>query len=238
MEQRNNRSIRVSGTTAENLENLGTMGDTYDSIISKLIRYGSKFVQDFIPMVEDNRDITEIFELMRLYSFNGDPENSFLLHLIPMDLPYQSFEVINSFRTVLYGCFDLPRSKDNKLPHATVLELVVPEGKTKSHGYIITPLNHEGWWSTSGVALHSYVFLNSFTSGYSGTGPQIQRIVQEELDKNKSSIKHVVKTVHSMRSLNGLFYEMGPILDINFPNFEMHIRGFEFDTRFTKEVEE
>lgn len=228
------RSVRLSDRTVNLIEALGKLGDTFDSVIYRLASSTNRDAD----YVRSNEDVREVFEAMRINSFHEDPEASFLLHLHAMDVPYQSYELVNTFTTILRGCVGMSPDKHESKLRASVLELIVDEGDVKVHGYAINPIHYHGWFSNMGVGEQSYLFLNSFTSGYGGTGPDMQRLVQMEIDKHKDSIRHTRKMVNSLKSMSGLFYERGPVVSVHFPNFEIPLHGFDYDTRFVRREED
>lgn len=233
------RNIRVSNDTISMLERIGTLGDTYDSVIRRLAEHAIWAKENRIPSVVDNRDVTEVLELIRTEAFIHGPESEFLLHLVPVCLPSShSFEAVNCFRTILSGCINLDSTEPPTGPRVTVLELMTDQGTFISHDYLVTPVNFQGLFSSVTRALYSYAFIGCATSGYSGTGPAIQEQIQNELLKNKSVLRHVTRKVRSMESFTGLFYERGPIVDIFYPNFEISLGGFTWDRRFTRKEDD
>lgn len=222
--------MRLSDETADLIEELGTLGDTYDTVINRLASSANRDADN----VKSDKDVKEVLETMRVNSFYEDHEASFQLHLYAMDLPYQSYEIVNCFTTILRGCVNMDPDKSQNKKRASVLELMVDEGDVKLHGYIINPINYHGIFSNMSAGEQAYLFLNSFSSGYGGVGPDIQRLVQIEIKKHEDSIKHTREWVNSLKSMSGLFYERGPVVNIHFPNFEIPLRGFEYDTRFVR----
>ncbi len=232
------RNIRISDATIRMLEKLGTLGDTYDSLIRRLAEQAIWAEENRIPSVVDNADVTEVLELIRTQSFIQDTEREFLLHLVPMCLPSHSFEAVNCFKTILRGCMNLDSTDPASGPRLTVLELMADQGTFISHDYLVTPLNFQGSFSSMAIGLYSYVFIGCASSGYAGTGPKIQEQIQNELSKNKSVLRHVTHKVRSMESFTGLFYERGPVVDIYYPNFEISRGGFSWDRRFARKEDD
>lgn len=191
--------------------------------------------------VREPEDVTEILRLLReeIYEVWGvKPEDrgnaSFEVHFIPCDLPGSnaSFEVINNFGTILKGCISMPRPKTSKWLVVSVLELIIPSSGMNSHSYLVTPIDFSGTFSNFGMGFYSYVFLGSATSGYVGTGPEIQRSIQELIDQGIPTVKQKQVRIRAIDSFQGLFNERGPIVSVWFPDFKIGLKGFDYDDRF------
>lgn len=198
---------------------------------------------DEIPEVDDPEDVVEILNILKEELFDimeldiqSENDYSFLVHFVPAFLPGSgSYEVINNFKLIYEGACLQSKSVKNAKSTVSLIELVVDEGSIKGHSYLITPGVFKGTFSNMGPGYYSYAFIRPATSGYSGTGPDIQRSIQEIIDDNIPLVKQRVASVNSVESLEGLFYERGPIVDMFFPNFEIPLGGFDYDKRFMEE---
>ena len=83
-----------------------------------------------------------------------------------------------------------------------------------------------------GIGYYAYVFIEESTSGYSGTGPVIQRAIQNSIYEHTSKVSQKVINVRSVKSFEVLFYERGPIVNVFFPGFEIPIGDRQNDERF------
>ena len=190
----------------------------------------------YVKRPEDVKEVLhvmkeEFFELMGLDT--EDEDVSFRIHMIPAFLYGSgSFEVINGFNLILEGACALPAFEGRNTKRVSVIELVADEGNVKGHSYIVTPLNFVGTYSNVGKGYYSYFFVRPATSGYSGTGPEIQRLIQSSIDSKIPIVRQRVANIKSSKSLNGLFYERGPIVNISFPDFLIGLGPFEYDDRF------
>ena len=193
-----------------------------------------------IPEVNDTAEVIEILSAMREQYFsimeldkNREKDYSFKVHLIPDFLPSTgSYEVINDFNLILEGACALIGKDSNKKAVVSIIELVVQDGNIKRHSYIITPLNFEGTASDTGIGYYAYVFIEPATSGYSGTGPAIQRAIQKSIDEHISKVNQKVINIRSVKSFKGLFHERGPIVNVLFPGFEIPLDASQYDERF------
>jgi len=162
-----------------------------------------------------------------------EKDYSFKVHLIPAFLPSTgSYDVINNFNLILEGACALQDEDSNNKAVVSIIELVVQEGDIKTHSYIIAPLNFEGTFSNMGIGYYAYVFIEPSASGYSGTGPDIQRAMQKSINEHTSKVNHKVINVKSISSFEGLFYERGPIVNVFFPGFEIPLDDRQYDERF------
>ncbi|QRF76128.1 hypothetical protein Thermo_01645 [Thermoplasmatales archaeon] len=195
---------------------------------------------DEVPEVDDPAEVTEILRAMKEQYFsimeldkNRERDYSFEVHLVPAFFPSSgSFEVINNFNLILEGACALRDQGSNKNVVVSIIELVVDKGNGKSHSYIITPLNFKGTSSSSGPGYYAYAFIEPAASGYAGTGPSIQRSIQNCIDDHIPKVRQKVINVSSISSFEGLFYERGPVVNVFFPRFEIHIGLGEYDERF------
>ena len=191
-------------------------------------------------LVKNPEHVTEILQAMReeFFSLMGldkatENDYSFAVHMLPAHLPGSgSYEVINNFKLILDGACAQPSLGKDTDTRVSVKELVVDGGSIKGHSYIITPLKFKGIMSSMGDWYYSYVFFRPATSGYDGTGPDIQRSIQAFIDGKIPIVKQKVVKVKSSDSLEGLFYERGPIVDIFSPRFEVAIGYQGYDKRF------
>ncbi len=192
-----------------------------------------------IPKVTNPAEVIEILRTMKEQYFsimeldNNIEENySFKVHLIPAFLPSSgSYEVINDFNLILKGAYTLQDEDSNMKEVVSVIELVVQQGDIKGHSYIITPLNFARTFNNMGIGYYAYVFIETATSGYSGTGPYIQRSIQNCIDNHIPKACQKIINVRSVSSFEGLFYERGPLVNVFFPGFEIPISGRQYDKR-------
>lgn len=102
--------------------------------------------------VTDPTEVKEIFMAMKEEYFSimgvdksNEKDHPFKVHLIPAYLPLHGpYEVINNFNLILEGAYALRNQDSNTKLIVSIIELVVQESSTKSHSYIITPLNFDG----------------------------------------------------------------------------------------------
>lgn len=189
-----------------------------------------------IPEVNDTAEVIEILSAMREQYFSimeldkkKWDDYPFKVHLIPAFFPSTgSYEVINNFNPILEGACALRDEDLNKKVVVSIIELVVQQGDIKSHSYIITPLNVKGM----GIRYYAYVFIEPATSGYSGTGPDIQRSIQNSIDEHIPKVRQKVINIRSVSSFEGLFYERRPVVDVWFPCFKIPIGHRQYDERF------
>ena len=190
--------------------------------------------------VTDPAEVNEIFRAMKEEYFsimeldkNIENDYSFKVHLIPDFLPSSgSYEAINDFNLILEGACALLDEDSNKKAIVSIIELVVKDGNIKKHSYIITPLNFKGIVSNMGSGYYAYVFIEPATSGYSGTGPAIQRAIQNSINEHISKVNQKVINVRSVSSFGGLFYERGPVVNVWFPGFKIPTSDSQYDERF------
>ncbi len=189
------------------------------------------------------KDVVQIFRILReeifkIWEVKPDQANlhSFPLSIIPCSLSDSSgYAAVNNFKTILNGATSPERNLDDNDAVCSIIELVSVEGSIKTHSYIVTPLKFKGIFSNLGNDYWSYCFLRVATSGYSGTGPDIQEKIQEAIDQRIPVVRQREDKVRSIASLEAPFYERGPILKVFFPHFEIPIGNFEDDNRFVSE---
>ena len=180
----------------------------------------------FMAMKEDYFSIMELDK-------NSEKGYSFNVHVVPAFLPSSgSYEVVNDFDLILEGACALQDEDSDNKAVVSIIELAVQERKIKTYSYIITPLNFKGTYSNMGIGYYAYVFIEPAASGYSGTGPDIQRSIQNSIDDHIPKVRQKVINVRSVSSFEGLFYERGPIVNVVFPGFEIPLDGSQYDERF------
>ena len=195
-----------------------------------------------IPRVTNPNDVLEILDIMKneYFSLLGiderkESEHFLRFYFVPAYISGSgSYGVINNFKLILDGASALCKSGNDKVSTVSVLELVVNEGNMDRHSYIVTPIDFRGIFSNMGKELYSYFFLEPATSGYSGTGPDIQRAIQEMIDNSIPKTRQKESKVNSVESLIGLFYEDGPIVNIFFPTYEIPKSRRDYDERFMR----
>lgn len=178
----------------------------------------------------------EFFKLLEI-SESDQNKHSFYVEFIPISLPHTTkLETINAFKMILEGACLLTKGSKTEKPKVSVLELVVKEGKINSYSYIVTPLGFEGNFSGSSTTYHSYFFIRAATSLYSGTGPEIEKQIQNLIeDKIPVEVQYNSVLIGSIMGVENLFYELGPIFSISFPHFEIPLRGtLDPDERFVE----
>ena len=191
------------------------------------------------PRVKKPDDVRQVLCIMKkefiaLMGLAGKKEWDFVVHMVPCFLPGSgSLEVVNGFNLVLDGACALPTEGDeSEANRVSVIELEEDEGNIKRHSYIVTPIKFKGNFSDQRIGRYSYFFIQTATSLYPGTGPEIQKSIQKSIDNKIPVVKQRVENVRSLESLIGLFYERGPIVNISFPGFIITLEGFEYDERF------
>jgi len=190
------------------------------------------------PHVIDPDDVKEVLQIMKqefvaLMGIDEKSEYYLIIHMLPCYLPGSgSYEAINGFNLILDGACARSYSTNTEANRVSVIELVEDEGDIKRHSYIITPVKFKGIFSSLGSAYYSYFFIQPATSGYSGTGPEIQQLMQASIDEKIPAVRQKVAKVRSLSSLTGLFYERGPIVNVAFPGFEVSKTEIDFDERF------
>lgn len=191
------------------------------------------------PRVKQPNDVKEVLRIMRqeftaLMGPLEEKNGSFVVHMVPCFLPGSgSFEVVNGFNLILDGaCAQTGETRERDRNRVSVIEIEEEGGDPKLHSYIVTPTKFKGVFSGQGKGFYSYFFIQPAASGYSGTGPGIQKSIQNSIDNKIPEVKQLVVNVRSLESLIGLFYERGPIVNFYFPEFTINLGGFEHDQRF------
>lgn len=147
----------------------------------------------------------------------------FALRLAPVTGPGTSpFDVVNAFREILGGTRSPVPFSGGRIDvrNVHILEIVTEEPPSVSaHSYLVTPLPLDLYRGNLSVpSHHSYAFVRAATSGYSGVGPEIHRVLSEMVKKSGQVVQHETSQ-GEWESLVRLFVDFGPTLSFRWPSF-------------------
>ncbi len=194
--------------------------------------------------IRENEEIKKVLKALKMEFFdlkginkNDEDNHSFLFEFVPVELPQTAkYETINAFKTVLEGACALTDGTNSERTKVSVIELDVDEGTIESHSYIITPIEFSNGFYSFTPTFYSYFFVRSATSSkkntYQGTGTEIQKEIQLLIDNRIPIVRQKFLRLNSIKSVEGLFYELGPLVRIYFPHFEVYSRDLNVDDRF------
>lgn len=149
----------------------------------------------------------------------------FILEYVPISSRGSSYYITpDKFRFIL----DMARKFRDETSLVNVLETRYHEGgSTYRHHFFISFLPcmyHKG--SLSMPTFTVYAFIEAATSGYPGTGPMHYDMIQDNIKEFSDEIDHVVINIQDHRKFSDLFFKVGPIIEVRYPD---HLYAFTDD---------